>query len=83
MISLSFLCAPVLLLPLAFRTILLPIRFAQGAYIRDPQDGSSPTLRTELADLQTVLRRSRHDLATAERALAGLLARLPAEEEPR
>jgi GntR family transcriptional regulator len=62
---------------------LVEIRPAQGAYVRDPQEGSSPTLRTELADLQTVLRRSRHDLATAEKALAGLLARLPAEAEPR
>jgi DNA-binding FadR family transcriptional regulator len=62
---------------------LVEIRPAQGAYVRDPQERSNPTLRTELADLQTVLRRSRHDLTTAEKALAGLLARLPAEEEPR
>lgn len=60
---------------------LAEIRPAQGAYVRDRADGSSPTLRAELADVQMVLRRSKKDLATAERTLAGLLARLPAEEK--
>ena len=61
---------------------LVQIRPAQGAYVRDPAD-ASPTLRTGLADLQTQLRRSRNDLATAEKTLAELLARLPAEEQAR
>jgi DNA-binding GntR family transcriptional regulator len=56
---------------------------ARGAYVCDPADAASPTLRTELADLQARLRRSRNDLATAEKAVAGLLARLPAEEQTR
>ncbi len=58
---------------------LVEIRAAQGAYVRDQADATGPTLRTELADLQIVLRRSRKDLADAERAITGLLARLPAE----
>jgi DNA-binding FadR family transcriptional regulator len=57
---------------------LVEIRPAQGAYVREQADGNGPTLRAELADLQAVLRRSRKDLATAEKALAGLLSRLPA-----
>ena len=60
---------------------LVEIRPAQGAYVREHADGTSPTLRTELANLQTTLRRSRKDLTAAEKALAGLLARLPGEDE--
>ena len=62
---------------------LVEIEPARGAYVRETSDGRSPTLRAELADLQTVLRRSRQDLASAEKAVAGLLARLPAEGQVR
>ena len=60
---------------------LVEIRPAQGAYVREHPDGTSPTLRAELANLQTTLRRSRKDLTAAEKALAGLLARLPSEDK--
>ena len=62
---------------------LVRIRPAQGAYVRDPADAASPPLRTELADLQVQLRRSRNDLAAAEKTVAELLTRLPAEEQAR
>lgn len=59
---------------------LVEIRPAKGAFVRDASESRTPTLRAELASLQTVLRRSRQDLAAAERQLALLLARLPADE---
>ena len=62
---------------------LVEIRPARGAYVRDGANGGSPSLRAELADVQAVLRRSRHDLAAAESAVTGLIARLAAEEEAR
>ena len=62
---------------------LVDIRPASGAYVRGAPDDSEPTLRAELAGLQAVLRRSRHDLAAAETAVASLLARLPAEGRAR
>lgn len=58
---------------------LVEIRPASGAYVRGVGDGKNLTLRAELADLRTVLRRSKQDLAAAEAAVASLLARLPAE----
>lgn len=59
---------------------LVEIRPARGAFVRSvPDNGKDLTLRTELADLQAVLRRSKQDLAAAETAVASLLARLPAE----
>lgn len=60
---------------------LVEVRPAQGAYVRDHADGSGPTVRAELADLQAALRRSRRDLADAEKKVAGLLARLPSGEQ--
>jgi DNA-binding FadR family transcriptional regulator len=60
---------------------LVEIRPARGAYVRDGADGDGLTLRAELAGLQAVLRRSKHDLAEAETTVASLLARLPAEEQ--
>ena len=63
---------------------LVEIRPARGAYVRGgPGNGKDLALRDELADLQVVLRRSRHDLAAAETAVASLLARLPAEGRAR
>lgn len=62
---------------------LVEIRPAQGAYVRDNADGSEPTVRAELAEVQAALRRSRQDLGAAEKRVAGLLARLPAEEQAR
>jgi GntR family transcriptional regulator len=62
---------------------LVEIRPAQGAYVRDSAGGSRPTVRAELADLQAALRRGRRDLAAAEKKVAGLLARLPADERQR
>ncbi len=62
---------------------LVEIEPARGAYVRESPDSRSPTMRAELADLQAVLRRSRQDLASAEKAVTGLLARLPAEEQAR
>lgn len=60
---------------------VVEIRPARGAYVRSVPDGTNPTLRAELADLQAVLRRSKQDLAAAETAVASLLARLPAEDQ--
>jgi DNA-binding FadR family transcriptional regulator len=62
---------------------LVEIRPAQGAYVRDDANGSRPTVRAELVDLQTALRRSRQDLTAAEKRVAGLLARLPADDQGR
>jgi GntR family transcriptional regulator len=71
----------------AIRTLaaegLVEIRPAQGAYVRDNVDGSRPTVRAELSDLQAALRSSRRDLAAAEKKVAGLLARLPSDEQQR
>ena len=39
----------------------MEFRPAQGVYVREHADGTSPTLRAELANLQTTLRRSRKD----------------------
>ena len=60
---------------------LVEIRPARGAYVRGGADGDDLTLRAELAGLQAVLRRSKHDLAEAETTVASLLARLPAGEQ--
>jgi DNA-binding FadR family transcriptional regulator len=60
---------------------IVEIRPARGAYVRGGLDGTNPTLRAELADLQAVLRRSKQDLVAAETAVATLLARLPAEDQ--
>jgi GntR family transcriptional regulator len=60
---------------------LVEIRPAQGAYVREDADSTGPTVRAELADLQAALRRSRRDLAAAEKKVASLLARLPAAEQ--
>lgn len=63
---------------------LVEIRPARGAYVRDnTRDGDGRTLRTELADLRTALRRSREDLDAAESMVAVLLTRLPPEERTR
>lgn len=62
---------------------LVEIRPAKGAYVRGNPSGNGSTLREELADLQAVLRRGKRDLAAAETTVAGLLARLPAEDQPR
>jgi DNA-binding FadR family transcriptional regulator len=60
---------------------LVEIRPARGAFVRDNADhGKDLALRAELADLQAALRRSRHDLAAAETAVASLLARLPTDD---
>lgn len=71
----------------AIRTLaaegLVEIRPARGAFVRESTNGSSPSLRAELADLQAVLRRSRQDLAAAESQVAGMMARLAAEEQQR
>jgi DNA-binding FadR family transcriptional regulator len=62
---------------------LVEIRPAKGAYVRDSRGRADLSLRAELAGLQAVLRRSKRDLATAETAVASLLARLPAEDHAR
>lgn len=60
---------------------IVEIRAAKGAYVREVSDAINPPLRAELADLQTMLRRSKQDLSAAEAAIASLLARLPADEQ--
>ena len=63
---------------------LVEIRPAKGAFVRaDAGDGQRPALRSELADLQAMLRKSRQDLTAAESAVASLLARLQFEEPTR
>jgi DNA-binding FadR family transcriptional regulator len=61
---------------------LVVIRPAKGAYVCPAPESNTPTLRAELTSLQAVLRRNSKDLAAAERQLALLLARLPANERP-
>jgi DNA-binding transcriptional regulator YhcF (GntR family) len=62
---------------------LVEIRAAQGAYVRGDANGAGPTVRAELAEVQAALRRGRRDLAEAEKKVGELLARLPADEQPR
>jgi DNA-binding GntR family transcriptional regulator len=64
---------------------LVEIRPGSGAFVRSSArpGQQQPPLRSELADLQAMLRKSRHDLTAAERAVAGLLTRLQAEEAAR
>jgi DNA-binding FadR family transcriptional regulator len=63
---------------------LVEIRPARGAYVRDEAAVSTgPVLRSELADLQAALRRSRQELLAAESAVASLITRLPREEPAR
>jgi DNA-binding FadR family transcriptional regulator len=58
---------------------LVEIRPARGAWVRG--DGPRrPALRSELAEVQDLLRRSRQNLTAAEQALASLLSRLPPDE---
>lgn len=60
---------------------LVDIRPASGAYVRENADTDErSSLQAELASLQTVLRRSRKQLAEAENAVAGLLARHSREQ---
>ena len=59
---------------------LVEIRPARGAFVRDANGGAGPSLRSELADLQAALRKSRQDLNAAESAVAAIIARLPPEE---
>lgn len=61
---------------------LVEIRPSKGAYVRTATDSDTPTVRAELTSLQAVLRRNSKDLAAAEKQLASLLARLPANERP-
>ena len=56
------------------------IRPAKGAYVREQAEGEAPAMRTELASLQAVVRRSSQDLAAAEKRIASLLAQMPAEQ---
>jgi hypothetical protein len=56
---------------------------SSAAVICDDPHGKDSTLRAELGDLQAVVRRSKRDLAAAEAAMVGLLARLRAEEQGR
>jgi DNA-binding transcriptional regulator YhcF (GntR family) len=62
---------------------LVEIRAAQGAYVRGDANGGGPTVRAELAEVQAALRRGKRDLAEAEKKVGELLARLPADEQPR
>ncbi len=59
---------------------LVEIRPAKGAFVRDPASSGQPVaLRSELADLQAMLRKSRQDLSAAESAIASLLSRLASD----
>ena len=58
------------------------IRPGSGAFVRPPIDGAGRPLRTELTELRDALRRSRQDLAAAEKTITGLLSRLPPEGSP-
>jgi hypothetical protein len=51
--------------------------------VRGDSNGARPTVRAELDELQAALRRGRRDLADAEKKVRELLARLPADEQPR
>ena len=55
---------------------LVEIRPGSGAYARDTSGETTRPLRAELTELRTALRKSRQDLAAAERKVAGLLSRL-------
>jgi DNA-binding FadR family transcriptional regulator len=59
---------------------IVDIRPAKGAYVREQTGGQAPALRTELSSLQAALHRSSQDLAAAEKRIASLLARMPAEQ---
>ena len=58
---------------------LAEIRPGSGAYVRDRAGLAERPLRAELAELHAALRRSRQELAAAEKKVAGLLSRLPAD----
>ena len=62
---------------------LVDIRPASGVYVRDQRDRREASIRAELEDLQAALRRSRRDLAQADSAVSGLLARIAAEDQSR
>lgn len=59
---------------------LVEIQPARGAYVRHANGGAIPPLRSQLAELQAALRKSRHELNAAESTVAAILARLPPEE---
>src|SRR5262249_55092364 len=59
---------------------LVDIRPARGAFVR-AGNGTVPTVRAELENLQAALRRSRRELADAETTVSGLLARIAAEDQ--
>ena len=60
---------------------LVDIRPASGAYVRGNADAAEGSgLHAELASLQAALRRSRQELAEAEKAVASLLTRHGAGE---
>ena len=55
---------------------MVEIRPGSGAYVRDEPGEANRPLRAELAELRAALRRSRQDLAAAEKKVAALLSRL-------
>ncbi len=59
---------------------LVEIQPARGAFVREPHEEGSPAMRAELASVQSALRRSRQEMAAADRKLTSLLDRLPADE---
>jgi DNA-binding FadR family transcriptional regulator len=62
---------------------LVDIRPASGVYARDPSaPPSTRDVRAELKDLREQLQRTKHELANAQKTVAGLLEYLPAEEPP-
>lgn len=55
---------------------LVEIQPARGAYVRDNADAADGSnLHAELISLRATLRRSKHELTEAEKAVASLLAR--------
>lgn len=59
---------------------LAEIRPGSGAYARGESGEEGRPLRAELTELRDALRKSRQDLAAAEKKVAGLLSRLPPDE---
>jgi DNA-binding GntR family transcriptional regulator len=62
---------------------LVEIRPASGAFVREPSDGRTVSIRAELEDIQAALRRSKRELAQAESTVSGLLARIAADDQAR
>ena len=61
---------------------LVTVRAGSGAYVREPADvgdGNEPDLRSRLTELHAHLRRTRQDVASAERDVADLIEHLPAK----